>query len=419
MRSEPFCAGSARPSAAPLSVDGPTSATVESPATRQEAADLLADAAERGLAVAPVGGGTSLALGNRPERLDIALSTARLGGIIHYEPTDLTLAVGAGTRFADLRAVLAEHGQGLPIDVSRPEEATIGGLIATALAGPRRLGSGSLRDLLIGIAAAHPSGTVTKAGGLVVKNVTGFDLMRLYHGSLGTLGVVVSANFKVLPLARAEATVVARFASLDAALAAAATIRASRLSPVALEAAWWEGEWQTAGRLEGRPETVRLLSQETRSSIGGESATLLDAESGAWWQRYVDAQAVGAAPRDVLVRCTTRPSGTADLARTVVRCLDAAGAELSSLAASVGLGSVLCRLAFEESEEAAAARLAALQRVLLTVADHVTILTAPPNWKHNIDVWGRAPETLDLMRALKEQFDPARVLNPGRFAGHI
>ena len=342
-------------------IDGIRPSKVLTPASPHEAADLLADAAEHGMAVAPVGGGASLALGNPPERLDLAISTARLGGISHYEPTDLTLAVGAGTRFADLRAVLAEHGQGLPLDVPKPEEATIGGLIATALAGPRRLGSGSLRDLLIGIAVAHPSGTVTKAGGLVVKNVTGFDMMRLYHGSLGTLGVVVSANFKVLPLARAEATVRARFASLDEALVGAAAVRASRLSPVALEAGWWDGEWHTAVRLEGRPDTVRLLVTEAQGLLGGDQTSLHDNESATWWQRYVDAQAIGAEPRDVLLRCGTRPSGTAELARAVVRCLDETGARLLSLAASPGLGSVLSRVVFDGDSLSAAARLGALR----------------------------------------------------------
>ncbi len=194
-----------------VNVDGIIPPRIVEPERPADVAELLAGAASDGLAVAPIGGATSLALGNLPERLDVGLSTARLRGIIHYEPTDLTLSVAAGSPLADVQAVLAEHGQTLPIEVPRSERATIGGLIATALAGPRRYGAGTLRDLLIGISAAHPSGTVTKAGGLVVKNVTGFDLMRLYLGSLGTLGVIVSANFKVLPLPRHETTLHATY----------------------------------------------------------------------------------------------------------------------------------------------------------------------------------------------------------------
>ncbi len=187
-----------------VAIDGQVPGGVVEPVTAEEAAALLAESVRRGFACAPVGGGTKLALGNPPERLDVVLSTRRLGGVIDYVPTDLVLSVGAGARIGDVRAVLAEHGQHLPIDA--PAEATIGGLIATALAGPRRLGYGTLRDLLIGIAVAHPAGTVTRAGGMVVKNVSGFDLPRVYHGSLGTLGVIVSANFKVLPAPRHEST---------------------------------------------------------------------------------------------------------------------------------------------------------------------------------------------------------------------
>ena len=136
------------------------------------------------------------------------LSTEHLAGIIDYEPTDLVLSVGAGARFGDVQAVLAEHGQRLPLDPPGAADATIGGLIATGRWGPLRYSAGTLRDLLIGISVAHPSGTVSKAGGMVVKNVSGYDMPRLYLGSLGTLGVVVSANFKVLPRPRAEATVI-------------------------------------------------------------------------------------------------------------------------------------------------------------------------------------------------------------------
>ncbi|MEA2598117.1 MAG: glycolate oxidase binding subunit, partial [Thermomicrobiales bacterium] len=216
-------------------VDGYTPIRIVEPERPSDVAEVLADAAAEGLAVTPIGGGTSLGLGNVPERLDIGLSTNRLRGIIDYEPADLTLSVAAGSPFADVQAVLAEHGQTLPIEVPHPDRATIGGLIATALAGPRRYGAGTLRDLLIGVSAAHPSGTVTKAGGMVVKNVTGFDLMRLYLGSLGTLGVLVSANFKVLPLPRFEATLLVTYSALAPALDAANRIRVGRVQPVSLE----------------------------------------------------------------------------------------------------------------------------------------------------------------------------------------
>ena len=398
-------------------VDGLRPDLVAAPTTPQEVADTLADAATEGLAVAPLGAGTALALGNPPERLDLGLSTARLTGVIEYEPMDLVLSAAAGTRLGDVQAVLSEHGQTLPIDPPRAGDATIGGLIATALVGPKRLGSGTLRDLLIGISVAHPSGTVTKAGGMVVKNVTGYDLSRVYHGSLGTLGVIVSANFKVLPLPRADATILTPAPTLDAALAAAGRVRASRLQPEALEVAWFDGGWLAAVRVQGREATVRALEDETRALLGG-GRTLRAADSAEWWWRYVDAQAAACGDGDVLVRGAVRPRAAGRLAQEAVAAVAELGLSLDYLAASIGLGLVTVRSTFHQFAGATEA-LGALQRRLLNAADHAIVLAAPPAWKRGLDVWGRPPATLDVMRTLKEQFDPARVLNPGRFAGGI
>jgi glycolate oxidase FAD binding subunit len=177
-------------------IDGHPLKSVHRPTSPQDVGDILRDADNLKKPLVPVGGGSSLALGNLPDALDAALDMSAINRVLHFEPADLTLSVEAGARFADVQATLAERGQTLPIEIPDADRATIGGLIATALAGPRRLGSGTLRDLLIGISVAYPSGIVAKAGGLVVKNVTGFDMMRLHHGALGTLGVIVTANFK-------------------------------------------------------------------------------------------------------------------------------------------------------------------------------------------------------------------------------
>ncbi|HET7093599.1 MAG TPA: FAD-binding protein, partial [Thermomicrobiales bacterium] len=260
-------------------IEGVPAAETATPTSAAETAALLRDAAERDRVVAPVGGGTMLPLGNPPERVDLALSTAGLAGVIDYEPTDLVLSVGAGSRLADVQAVLAEHGQTLPIDPAGADDATIGGLIATALTGPRRTSAGSLRDLLIGISAAHPSGTVTHAGGMVVKNVSGYDLARVYHGALGTLGVIVSANFKVLPLARFQTTLVASYPTLAEALAAARRIRASRVQPVALEAAMLDPGPIAAIRLEGREAVVPELVAETAALLETDALQIAGAES--------------------------------------------------------------------------------------------------------------------------------------------
>lgn len=408
------------PAPAPRSaIDGMLPDRVVAPSDERDVAEALAAAASDDLAVAPVGGATALGLGNLPERLDQTLSMTNLAGVIEYEPTDLVISVRAGTRFGDLQAILADHGQTLPIEAPRLANSTVGGLVATALSGPRRLGSGTLRDLLIGISVAHPSGTVTKAGGMVVKNVTGFDLPRLYHGSLGTLGVILSANFKVLPLPRSEATVVARLPSLEAALESASRLYRSALRPVALEVGQHESGWFAAARLEGREQTLRVAADEAKRLFGGDAERFTERESARWWEAYLAPQAVdmGRNDSDVLVRCAVRPRDVARLTQEVVRTAGEREYAISYLACSVGVGTVVVRGSFLNGGSGKSLR--ELQEGLLQIADHVTILSAPADWKRGLDVWGRPPETLDVMRALKEQFDPQRVLNPGRFAGGI
>jgi glycolate oxidase FAD binding subunit len=399
-------------------IDGQTPLAVMAPETPQQAAELLAEAAAKGQAVAPVGGGTALGLGNLPERLDLALSTRQLTGIIDYEPTDMTLSVWAGSRFGDVQAVLAEHGQTLPIDAPRPAAATMGGLLATATAGPRRSGTVTFRDLIIGISSAHPSGTVTKAGGMVVKNVTGFDLMRLNLGSLGTLGLIVSANFKVLPLARAESTPIASYANLADAMAAAERIRASRVRPAALEVFSQDHVWQVTARIEGREGTVKLLTGEAIDLLQADTTRLDGAESAAWWQAYTDQQEPVTGPDEVLIRGNVRPKGTGAFLTTLLDLVERHNGQLRMVAASPAIGQVIGRVAFVNDSEPEA-RFLEFHRALLDAADHVAVLAAPPPWKRQIDVWGAEPATIDVMRSLKEQFDPASVLNPGRFAGRI
>lgn len=396
-------------------VDGQSIAVVDRPTSPQEVADVLRDADGLRQAVLPVGGGTKLALGNPPEPIARAIDMTALDRVIHFEPADLTLSVEAGARFGDVQRQLAERGQGIPLEMPDDDHATIGGAIATALAGPRRLGSGSLRDLLIGISVAYPSGIVAKAGGLVVKNVTGFDLMRLHHGALGTLGVIVSANFKTMPLHRAEATVLLDAASLAAAFDSADRIRSSRVRPLALEIAKSPTGYALATRIAGRAGTVELLAREAMSLLGASAKTMNDEESQAWWRAFVQAQRL-TTPERVLIRCGASPRETRRLALAVADTLAERALTPDSFVASPGLGALL--LSFPAANLTAKS-LAGLQAALLAVAGQTTVLTAPVELKTGLDVWGRQPETLPVMRALKAEFDPNRILNPGRFVGRI
>lgn len=403
----------------PMRVDGMTPAEFVQPGTPRDVADILAAAGADGRAVIPFGGGTKLSLGNVPERADIGLSTLGLNRVLHFEPTDLTLSVESGMRFADLQAVLAEQGKTLPVDAVDAERATIGGLVASALSGPRRLGNGTLRDLLIGVAVAYPNGTVAKAGGLVVKNVTGFDLMRLHHGALGTLGVMVALNFKVMPLPRSESTVIAEFASFAEGMAASDRVRASRVRPAALDLVDAGDSWRVAVCLGGRETTVKLLAGEVRDLMA-DARTLETAESSDWWQAHVSG--TGAVEADSAhLRCGGNPSAAALTGERILRVLHEH--DISHRHFSIeplnGITNVRFGLVKGHPRGSAATRLRALQIDLLAVADHVTVVSAPTPWKRGIDVWGRVPETIDVMRALKAEFDPGRTINPGRYVDGI
>lgn len=399
------------------SIDGLAVSDVVVPADGLETAACLADAHAASLAVAPVGGGTALGLGNVPPAIDRVLSTARLSGIIDYEPTDLVLSVGAGARFGDIQAVLAEHGQRLPLDAPGGGDATIGGLIATARSGPLRHSAGTLRDLLIGISVAHPSGTVSRAGGMVVKNVSGYDMPRLYHGSLGTLGVITSANFKVLPRPRAEATVIAAFPGSDATFAAWDRVRAEQQPLAAVEVARIDGVWNLATRIEGREPTVAAIAGRVRAALGVDVARREGSDSAAWWTAYVALQSELSSLNQVIVRGGIRPRETRTLVEGILGAMEILEVSVAHLAASPGLGLVTAILDF--GEDGSAESLAGVQTVMSGIADTVTILSAPPAWKRGIDVWGLTPDGFDVMRALRDQFDPGRVLNPGRFAGFL
>jgi glycolate oxidase FAD binding subunit len=250
---------------------------------------------------------------------------------------------------------------------------------------------------------------------MVVKNVTGYDMPRLYHGSLGTLGVIVSANFKVLPRPRSEATVAAPFADAAGAFATADRLRRDHLPLAALEVARRDSGWLLAVRIEGRAQTVDALAAKIERELGGER--LRDAESAAWWASYVAAQRFSRDDDLVLIRCGGRPREAATLATGIAAASERLGIAAPLIAASPGSGAVVAAFDFEGS--GSAERLAETQAVLLALAETVTILSAPSPWKAGIDIWGRQPDGIAVMRALREQFDSGRTVNPGRFVDFL
>ncbi|MFI5105608.1 MAG: FAD-binding oxidoreductase, partial [Terriglobales bacterium] len=220
---------------AQLEINGVSPALVVAPASAQEAAAVVRVAAERNLVVAPAGGFTKQDIGGVPERIDILLRTHRLNTVEAYDPGDLTVSVNAGMTFAEMQSKLAEHQQWLPYDAPKLSQATVGGLLATAPAGPLKHAFGGLRDFCIGVQFVTAEGKVAKGGGRVVKNVAGYDLMKLIIGSYGSLAIITQANFKVFPKPRQTQTFNCNFGSLAEAIQFRERIFKSPLTPICLE----------------------------------------------------------------------------------------------------------------------------------------------------------------------------------------
>lgn len=385
---------------------------LEAPATARELATLLADAAVSGNAVTPIGGGSKLGYGNSLSRPTIPISMRKLDRVLAYEPDDMTLSVEAGATMASVWETLGERGLTIPIDVPEPERETVGGLIATGLCGPRRSGSGSLRDQLIGIQAAYPDGTLGNAGGMVVKNVSGFDLMRMHLGAVGTLGVIVSANFKVVPAARGEATVTVERNSIGDLESDRLAIHGGRIRPVAFEARWTGAHWLEAIRIEGRPATVDQMARELADRLGDASTMAVD-ESQQFWAEYGRGEALPIEDGPLVLQLRAKPSSVES---TIKAGIDAFGESIEDVRVSLGLGTV--RLVVRADAEHID-NLASSIRRLRSDGLTVLLLSAPDALHATEDAFGMSESTLELMRRLKRQFDPWSALNPGRVISEL
>jgi glycolate oxidase FAD binding subunit len=391
-------------------IDGVPPAAHAMPSTPEELAQALRDADAAGQAVVPVGGATQLSLGMPPRRVDVALHTAGLNRIVEYEPADLTVTVEAGMRFKDLQAALGEQGQFLALDPAVEADATIGGIIATNASGPLRLSYGSARDLVIGTRVANADGSLTRAGGRVVKNVAGYDLNKLHIGALGTLGVIVELSFKLAPIPPAVATVVGEFGSLDGVADAVGAVLHSPLSPLGIEVL---GEAkQLVFRIGGYDTAVDRQARELQAVITSHGGTAVDVPDSFW--EDLSAARRRAMQRQVVVKAAVPIAQSSAL----VELLEQQLAPLSPVVwahAGNGVAHAACDAPSDAS--VLVALRAAVQRLGSNAS--LVITRCPTELKQQIDVWGEPGSSVALMRAIKTKLDPHGVLNPGRYVGGI
>ena len=397
-------------------------------------AAVMAWAQRGGLGVYPVGGQTLTQLGNVPTRSGIALDLTGLNRLIDFQPADLTVQVEAGMTIAQLDAELAQDGKHVPLGAPLAQRATVGGTLATGVSGPLRATYGLPRDWLIGVSVVGADGTASKAGGQVVKNVTGYDLNRLYTGSLGTLAVITEATFKLAPAPTEWAAIAAAFSDSDAAIAACRDLQSQPYAPQALHllnpsAARRMGNPDLpAGYgpvaiaiIAGRPSSVRRRVTDT-ALLWLEAASTLHvsgAEAVELTETLADFPFNPDNPPSVCVRVNTPPDALAQL--LAMENGELAGAT-PGIAADVGFGGG--RLLWWEDFSGAdpvhiAERLREIQAAAAQMGGDAIVETCPPSVKEHIDVWGPEPSGMAIMRRIKGQFDPGSILNPGRFIGRL
>lgn len=411
--------------AARFAVHGVAPGAVVAPGSVDEAAAVLELASREGWRVEPAGAGTWLDWGRPPERVDIVVSTERLAAVELYEPADLTAVVGAGMTLGALEDTLGRHGQWLPLDPAGGGAGTLGAAVSLAEAGPLRLAHGTPRDHVLGLTLVTGDGRVLELGGRVVKNVAGFDLIKLVTGARGTLGLVCRVCVRLRPLPERDATLVLAAAGPEAALELAAAIRDARIEPAALElvspplaaeALGVDGaEWAVVVRLQGGSEAVGEAEARVRALAGGGRVLAPDAaRAQALWAALGEREARAA----LVARLADRPSELAETLATALRLPGAAGTW--PLLAHAGSGIVRAAVPADAcSGEAAGRWAAALMEARSRLGERggtVLCVRAPRDViDAGLDPFGDPGPALRLMRALKDRFDPAGVLAAGRF----
>lgn len=381
--------------------------------------------------VVPRGGGTHLGLGMPPERVDVLLDLSGLSDVIEYRPEDLTLAVAAGARLADVQSLLAGEGQMLALDPASEPSSTVGGMVAANLSGPRRAGSGTARDLVIGLEVAGVNGLVTRSGGMVVKNVTGYDLPKAHIGAFGTLGVITRVNLKITPRPSVEQTLVVPLPGLEAAGAAIGAVIDSPLVSSGFDLVQRElmpdievgdgGAWLLAIRVAGTAGGVAAqlaMAAEAVAPHADAVGVRLDGKTqDRFWR---DADGLARPPGDVGGQATCRLSAVSSQTPSLLGSAAEIGEDLGlrTVASARALNGVVRVRA--SGTDAADVLTESVQR-LRTAADRLggalVIESAPAQVKRAAGAWGVSADAPDVqaMDALRSAFDPGRIINRGRF----
>jgi glycolate oxidase FAD binding subunit len=394
-----------------LTIAGVAPGRFAAPQTRAELAATVAACAAAGESFAFVGGGTELALGNAPRKLDVAIRTGALTQVVEYAPEDQTITVEAGITYAALDRILGDHGQMLPIDVPDRERSTVGGAIATNAYGARRHRYGTLKDLIVGVELVRPDGTVARGGGKVVKNVAGFDLPKMVVGSLGTLACIATATLRVFPIPQATRAV--RYPGTHPGFVPALAARQLDAQSVvwyAEEDAEGDGTFHgTIVTFEGSHAGVAAQIERVRAIVAELDPDEAVYDVGADELSYfANLEHTVRRQDDWRIRSVRLPT-TLEPMPTYERAF-ATGA--LTYVGYPTIGTALTAIASDAAPHVGTMRDDG-------GAAAVVVHAMPDRYRSAIDAWGPPPPAFPVMRELKARFDPRGLCNPGRFVGGL
>jgi glycolate oxidase FAD binding subunit len=425
-------------------IDGKKPKVIVFPGSIEEVSKVISYANQQHLTIVPRGNGTKMGMGGIPKKVDIVLSTSRLNRITDSDCENLTLSAEGGITLGEVQKSLAKVGKGyfLPLDPPFTEKATLGGIVATNSSGPKRLLYGTARDLIIGTKAVFPNGDIVVSGGKTVKNVSGYDMCKLLIGSYGTLGIICEMTFKLLPLSEKEATLALSFAKLEDADGFVRQVRSSQLIPSSIEilnaiavknmkysmSMIQNGNYLVAIGLEGVAESIdRQISEmnEIGKKYGVLETVTLDSEKHqAFWTALRDfSQGLPENyPNLISLKTNILISKSGELLESYEKIARELGIECAFIChAGNGIlySYILSGKNFRSKIDSFVELIGGLTSEAVKNEGNLVIESSPLLIKKNVDVWGQSRSDYLVVRRLKEQIDPAGILNIGRFVGGI